>query len=350
MVSNRLIVRKFAQNRWVQHLSFWGFSFLVLLKYFQLSSRLEPIDYIYTCFFHVSIVTGIYINLRILIPAFLKKKRITLFTIFFLVDLFAVSQLNVFIFDFLIDKLFPGYYFISYYNFRDILLFHLIYLVLTSLLKLSKEWFGLLESKAKLAQTEQEKMQYELQALQSQVNPHFLFNSLNNIYSLSLRKADKTPEVILALSDIFRYMIYETREELIELTKEVAFLKKYIELQQIRTDPKTEITFRASGETDQVKVAPLIFLPFLENSFKHGIKGETKGGYIRLFIDVDQEHIHFNLTNNKGQVEDPEKGTSGGVGLENVRRRLELQYPQDHRLEIVDNGQEFSVSLALIKR
>lgn len=322
----------------------------MLLKYFQLSDRLEPIDYIYTCFFHVSLVAGAYINLRILIPVFLRKKRIILFGLFFLMDLLVVSQLNIFIFDHLIDTLYPGYYFISYYNFRDILLFHLIYLVLTSLLKLSKEWYGLLESKAKLAQTEQEKMHYELQALRSQVNPHFLFNSLNNIYSLSLRKADETPDVILALSDIFRYMIYETREELIELTKEVAFLKKYIELQRIRTDPETEITFQVKGETGHVMVAPLIFLPFLENSFKHGIKGDTKGGYIHLFIDVDLEYILFRLTNNKGQVDDVEKGKSGGVGLGNVRRRLELQYPEDHMLEIVDNGNEFSVSLTLRKR
>jgi LytS/YehU family sensor histidine kinase len=270
--------------------------------------------------------------------------------VLFSVDLLAVSQLNIFIFNYLIDKLFPGYYFISYYDFADILLFHIVYLILTSLLKLSKEWFELLESRTRVAQLEQEKTHNELKALRSQVNPHFLFNSLNNIYSLSLKKADETPQVILALSDMFRYMIYETGEDLIELTKEVAFLEKYIKLQQIRSDQKADITFDVNGDTHGIKVAPLVFLPFLENSFKHGIKGDTTGGYVHLRIDIDRDTIHFQLSNNKGKADDIEKEKKSGIGLENVRRRLELQYPGNHTLDIKESEDGFFVSLKLTKR
>lgn len=344
------LFKRLAGSRWIQHLVFWGFSFLVLLKYFQLSSEVEPIDYVYTAFFHVSLIAGVYINLRILIPHFLQRKRILLFVVLFIIDLLAVSLLNVFIFTYLIDKLFPGYYFISYYDVTDILQFHFVYLVISGLLKLSKEWFGLLESKTRLAQIEKEKAHTELMALKSQVNPHFLFNSLNNIYSLSLKKADETPHVILALSDMFRYMIYEAGEDLIDLTKELEFLRKYIELQQIRSNPGVNITTEITGDPVGIRVAPLIFLPFLENSFKHGIKGDTAGGYVRCLIGIGKDDIHFRLTNNKGMKEYPGDEKGSGFGLENVRRRLDLQYGNHYTLVIAENDEEFSVSLTLTKR
>lgn len=337
-------------NRWLQHLVFWGCSYLVLLRYFQLSSEVEPIDFLYTSFFHISLLTGVYVNLRLLIPYFLKRKRFVLFGILFTSNLLAVSLLNVILFNYLIDKLFPGYYFISYYSFTDILLFHLVYLFLASLLKLSKEWFVLLESQTRLARIEQEKTQNELKALRSQINPHFFFNSLNNIYSLALRKANETPQIVLALSDIFRYMIYETGEDLVPLKKELDFLEKYMELQRIRSDLNANITVEVHGDPEGFRVAPLIFLPFIENSFKHGIKGDTVGGYIHLHLTIADDHLHFQLSNNKGKGDNIRFERSPGIGLENVRRRLELQYPGDHSLEILENEREFTVSLHLKKR
>jgi sensor histidine kinase YesM len=350
MIRYQHLFRRLAGSRWVQHLVFWGFSFLVLLKYFQLSSEIEPIDYLYTAFFHISLITGVYINLQLLIPHFLQRKRIVLFAVLFIIDLLAASLLNVFIFSYLIDKLFPGYYFISYYDFTDILQFHIVYLVISGLLKLSKEWFGLLESKTRLAQIEKEKAHTELMALKSQVNPHFLFNSLNNIYSLSLKKADETPEVILALSDMFRYMIHEAGEDLIDLTKELEFLSKYVELQQIRSNQGADITFKVNGDPGGIRVAPLIFLPFLENSFKHGVKGDPAGGYVHLMIGIGKDDIRFRLTNNKGMKEHQGDEKRGGFGLENVRRRLDLQYGDNYTLYITENDKEFSVSLTLTKR
>jgi LytS/YehU family sensor histidine kinase len=148
---------------------------------------------------------------------------------------------------------------------------------------------------------------------------------------------------------MFRYMIYETGEDLIELTKEVAFLRKYIKLQQIRSDRKTDISFELHGDPGGIKVAPLVFLPFLENSFKHGIKGDTAGGYVHLRIDIDPDSIHFRLSNNKGKVDEVEKEKKSGIGLENVRRRLELQYAGRHSLEIRESETEFFVSLTLTK-
>lgn len=349
MVGYQKIFNQLSGSRWIQHLAFWGFSFLVLLKYFQLSSRIEPIDYLYTSFFHISLLAAVYINLRLLIPYFLQRKKIILFALLFLIDLLAASLLNIFIFNYLIDKLFPGYYFISYYNFADILQFHVVYMVISSLLKLSKEWFGLLESRSRLAQFEKEKTQVELMALKAQVNPHFLFNSLNNIYSLSLKKANETPQVILALSDMFRYIIYEAGEDLIDLAKELEFLRKYIELQQIRSNHGALITFEVNGDPDGIKVAPLIFLPFLENSFKHGIKGDPVGGYVDLRIDIRLYDIHFQLSNNKGKMKTMDAEKRSGLGLENVRRRLDLQYGKDYTLNITENEHEFTVSLTLTK-
>ena len=135
---------------------------------------------------------------------------------------------------------------------------------------LSKYWFELLESKKILAESEKEKFQNELKALKAQVNPHFLFNSLNTIYSLALNNAKDTPSVILKLSNVLRYMIYESNERLVNLEKELDFISNYIELQKLRIHNPNLVEFLIEGEVTDQQVAPLIFIVFIENAFKHG--------------------------------------------------------------------------------
>jgi LytS/YehU family sensor histidine kinase len=219
-------------------------------------------------------------------------------------------------------------------------------MLLTSLIKLSKEWFKQSEALLRLSKLEEEKVNMELRTLKSQLHPHFLFNSLNSIYSLALQGSTDTPNVILDLSDVFRYMIYETRDTLVDLTKELSFLKRFIELQRIRSDSKEQIKFELEGDPDNIRIAPLIFLPFVENSFKHGFIGDSLESEIivKLRIKPDKRIILF-VRNKKSD----EKiiSSNKGIGLENVRKRLQLQYPYKHILEIKDTDNEYIVNLEI---
>jgi len=154
--------------------------------------------------------------------------------------------------------------------------FFLVFLFLTTLLKLSKAWFFVSETKQKLTEVERQKIENELKALKSQVNPHFMFNNLNNIYSLSLKNSEKTPEAIVKLGDILRYVIYEAKNDKVRLEKEIKLIKDYIDLEKLRTR-YSEINFITEDIELEIEIAPLLFLPLIENGFKHGIRGDKKG-------------------------------------------------------------------------
>jgi hypothetical protein len=337
-----------SQVRILQHLLFWAVSFIVLLYFFNTSNKIEKIDIIYTAIFHVSLVTGVYLNLLILIPLFLKKKRYLLYLFFLIAVIAGTAGFNMLTFNKLIDYVLPGYYFISYYEFNDILIFVIVYTGLTTLLKLSKSWFLLMEADRKLMRAEKEKINNELLALRSQINPHFLFNSLNSIYSLALHQSGKTPAAILKISDLMRYMLYEANEDKVPLIKELQFLENYFELQKLRSDDHTEIKLNIAGEVRKQQIAPLLFLPFIENSFKHGVKGDPEGGFTRVNINVRGEEIQLDVINNKGNIDKIEKGDFQGIGLQNARRRLELLYPQRHTLSINDLENSFEVNLKIV--
>jgi len=332
----------------LQHLLFWALSFIILLYFFNTSNKIEKIDIIYTAIFHVSLILGVYLNLLVLIPLFLKKNHYLLY-LFCLAALIAgTAGFNILTFNKLIDYILPGYYFISYYEFNDILIFVIVYVGLTTLLKLSKSWFLLMEADRKLMRAEKEKISNELVALRSQINPHFLFNSLNSIYSLALHQSVKTPAVILKISDLMRYMLYEANEDKVPLTNELNFINNYFELQKLRSDEKTEISLNITGEAGNLMIAPLLFLPFIENSFKHGVKGDPEAGFTRISINIGDEDIQLNVINNKGKIDKIENDESQGIGLQNARRRLELLYPQNHILSVNDMNDSFEVKLKVV--
>ncbi len=333
--------------RIAQHLAFWTLSFYILLNMFSLSDRVVKIDLIYTSVFHVSLIVGVYLNLLILIPFFLSKKKYVLFSVLLIIDILFSTGLNILILDKLMEVVFPGYYFISYYDFFDIMKFQIVYIFLTSLLKLSKGWFSLLESQNKLMQLQKEKIATELKALKAQINPHFLFNSLNNIYSLSLKKSTLAPEIVLKLSSIMRYMLYETTGEFVLLKKELNIISDYVELQRIRSDGKAKIELLIKGHAADYKIAPLLFIPFIENAFKHGVKASLDASFVNINIEIGENNITFLSENNKGEIDETEAKDYNGIGLENVKKRLELIYKDRYSLEIIDQDDRFVVKLEL---
>ncbi len=337
---------RIVRSTWLQHLLFWTICFYILLQLFASSSRLLPIDYIYTVIFMVTLMLPVYINLLFLIPLYLQRGNYIVYGALVLATLGVGTYFNLVLFDKLIDYVLPGYYFISYYEFTDLLKFFVTFIMTTSLLKLSKEWIQLNETRERMQQLEKEKLTAELRALMNQVNPHFLFNSLTVLYSLALRKASETPEAIIKLSDILRYVIYESNAMYVPLQSEVKVLNDYIHLQRYRIGSEAAIHFDVSLE-DDVSIAPMILLQLVENSFKHGIKGDTGNTFINMHLKADRYQVQFAIENNKGQGEEFDKNQVKGIGLQNIRERVRLLYGDRGIFEVTETGSTFRVNLRI---
>jgi len=191
-----------------------------------------------------------------------------------------------------------------------------------------------------------QKTEAELQLLKAQVNPHFMFNTLNNIYSLSLKQSKQVPEMIMSLSEIMRYMIHEANPEFVPVEKEIAYLKSYIELEKLRCEYTDKVKIDFSPQNKKNHVAPLLFIPFVENAFKHSRIVDNKDAWIKIELAEVEGMLLFECVNSKPQQQFI-KDKTGGIGLENVRKRLELIYPQKHKLFISRDNDEFKVKLEL---
>ena len=333
--------------RLIHHLAFWGLSYYILVHVFASSSEIQPTDQIYTAVFLLIIAIGVYINLYLLIPIFLNTGKYFLYGILLVLCVAGSTWLNQLTFEHIIDLFLPGYYFISYFDFIDLLKFFTAFIGITSLIKLSKGYFLLLETRNQLMKMQKEKSEAELNALRVQVNPHFLFNGLNSIYSLALKHCDKAPETILKLSEILRYIIYETRNDQVDLRKELEYMQHYIDIQRLRSGSNAKIEARISGNPDNRKIAPLLFLPLIENSFKHGIKGETGPVFVVMEWTIGEDFIMFAAENNKGGADDAGLDHHHGIGLENLKQRLNLIYPGKHLFKITETEDRFKVELKI---
>ena len=199
-----------------------------------------------------------------------------------------------------------------------------------------------------LLKLQKEKLQLELNALKSQVNPHFLFNTLNNLYSLTLKNSDKSSEVVLKLSDIMRYVLYQSEEFKVPIQKELDFIQNYIALQRIRYNENYKINFKIKGSVNGQLVAPLLLIDFIENAFKHGLDRRFKDGFVNIEIHLDELELFFSIVNARGHGDDgvPLK-SNNGIGIVNIKRRLELMYPGNYVLDINDKNENFEVTLKL---
>jgi len=194
-------------------------------------------------------------------------------------------------------------------------------------------------------QIEARQKESELMLLKSQVNPHFLFNMMNTIYSLSIKKADENPEIILKLSEILRYNLYETNTNFVLLSKELKIIESYIDLERIRLKYPERVSFENDVRTSNIEVAPLLMLPLVENAFKHGIDSNIEQGFIKMIACEDGDQFKFICRNNYKQVN--KKNKNGGLGLQNLRQRLELVYPNRHDLVINKSETDFEVILTI---
>lgn len=188
------------------------------------------------------------------------------------------------------------------------------------------------------------KAEAEIKLLKGQLHPHFLFNSLNNIYSLALLQSEHTADSILKLTDLLDYLVYRANLEAVPLEKEVQLLENYIGLEKLRYGEHLKVTMKLEEVSDEVMIAPLILLPFAENCFKHGGPGQDGNFVIQLALQADHNELFFSLKNTKKQRRS-ESTSSGGIGLQNLRERLKLIYPSQHQLDIIETNNTYQVEL-----
>lgn len=213
------------------------------------------------------------------------------------------------------------------------------FVLISVLLKFTVEWF---DQQKELTQAKVDKLQAELKYLKSQINPHFLFNTLNNLYALSLKGSEKTPDVILRLSEIMEYMLYDSNEEKVRLAKDVEHLENIIALEQIRSS-ETKLNFVKGGEIKEQRIAPLLLLPLLENIFKHGLN-HSAASSANVKLTVDDNLLSFETENTKGVAVNKK---NNGSGLDNLRKRLNHLYAGKHSLQITNDENKFHALLKI---
>lgn len=274
----------------------------------------------------------------LLIPKFLFPKK------FFLFFLFSVTTYIVSMqFSWFLNTTILGYN-RTYWSLGASLLGQSTVLGIAISIKLLRYWYN---QKQQIAEAQKQKITAELELLKSQVHPHFLFNTLNNLYSYTLHQSPKAPEIVLKLSNLLRFMIYESNAEKIPLKKEIALLQQYIELEQLRYGERLDISISISGDLSEKEIAPLLLLPLVENAFKHGASNQVEQSWISFDIHITGDEMKFKLVNSKDKELKQEEKTTGGIGLGNVKKRLELLYPAKYKLDISEDVDVFVVSLQL---
>ena len=186
----------------------------------------------------------------------------------------------------------------------------------------------------------------KLQFLRAQINPHFLFNTLNNIYSLAVTKSDRTGEMVLRLSDLLRYVIYEGQQSLVDLVKEIDQLKKFVELFQMKQEFERDVQFTVQGDPTGYQIEPMILIPLVENCFKHCDFEENDQAFIEMNLVLEKDQVSF-TTRNTYNPDDQQRDKTGGVGLENIRHRLEMKYPERHQVMIKAGDGIFEIAVQM---
>ncbi|KAB2913791.1 MAG: hypothetical protein F9K23_16240 [Bacteroidetes bacterium] len=303
----------------------------------------EIIKSLIVVFFHAATA---YFNIYVLVPLLLQKQKYLSYSLSLILSITLTS--------------FPLAIVIYYYSgagptgaiwdiwSQEFFVFHCIttsYAVaITLMLRLLLQWYEREREKAELLRLTSET---ELKFLKAQINPHFLFNCLNSIYALTLKKSDDAPQIVLKLSDMLRYLLYEAGNEKVTVDKEINYLKNYLELEQIRLGNRGEIIFEHTTDSEDYLIEPMLLMPFVENSFKHGLNMKATDGWVKIILHISNGKLHFSISNNKGAKNYVTGNEVGGIGIENVKKRLEMLYKNSHGLQVVDGEDVYEVTLNL---
>lgn len=285
------------------------------------------------------LLTIFYFNYLFLIPRFLLAKKYWLYFSFLLLAVVAVILLSgtVFYFSDFNPNTFPS----TNPMIEKIIPVIIVNALLLWLLSIISSILWTIYNRLK--QTESEKLSAQIASLKSQINPHFLFNTLNNIYAIAIDTSPKAADMVDKLSEMMRYTMRDTQQNLVLLEDEINYISNYIELQKLRLDRSVRLEYDIQEDVHGLQIAPMLLIPFVENAFKHGVNSEQKSR-IRIEITMNKSEFQLTVVNNKVNVQ-REIAERSGLGIENTKHRLNLIYPSKHLLVINDTGKEFFVSL-----
>ena len=341
MFSISIIINKY--KRILTHIFFW-IAYLVFFGFIY-----GKYGHDYSWYFMESLVmlpfviTATYFTIYVILPFYLKKRKLLQAVFFEIALLFFVTlgervalrlvnslQVNV-------DTLF-GITFLYLFletNFMVGIAFAV---------KFVKKWF---EQQQEKHEIEKRNLRTELKLLKAQLHPHFLFNTMNNLYSLSLEQSSRTSEGIAKISELLRSVLYDCNEAEITLNNEINLIENYIDLEKMRYGERLKLSFIVEGPVHQIKIAPMILFTFVENCFKHGSSKNPGTPYISIQIKADNNHLLFYAENDKCKLPEKTKKKQEGIGLINVKKRLEIIYHENYRLDIEDGEQTFKIALKI---
>jgi two-component system, LytTR family, sensor kinase len=299
-------------------------------------------------FLNILVIDGlllliIYLNLYYLIPVFQKTKKYAAYFIW-LAMLVGVFFYGSYLMGVMVQKALkfpeePIFYFIVSTTVNVVQ-----YLLISFFLFNLKEK---IDQEKRMDEIQLENLKTEINYLRAQINPHFLFNTLNNLYGLALEKSDKTPGIIMRLSKMMDYMLYESDDALVYLKKEIENIENYVEIEKIRQGNNAAIKFQVEGTAAAQKIVPLLLLPLIENSFKHGINTLIKDAYLDIHLLVDPGSVFLRVNNSYKRVDNAAGEGRNGIGLHNLKRRLELFYPGKYELSTNGQNNIFAASLKI---
>ena len=295
---------------------------------------------------HVVCMIGIsYLNYFVFLPRFLKHRSLGRylleFSLPFALSMYGLWWLKRFIVN---GCAFTTPWIYSQKFIVNLTLSSLMIVLFVGMLKFAEDWFAL---EAKKKEVENERLTSELRFLKAQINPHFLFNTLNNLYYLAFTQSPNTTEVIAKLSQMMRYMIYDSNHPRVPLSKEIEYMQNYISLEKLRLSNDVPISFDVHGNVDSVTIAPLIFITFLENAFKHGVSSCAKDAWVKATIDISGRACVYTVENSKINETEKTVTEKSGIGLQNVKRRLDLSYPDNYELTVHDLHNRYIVELKM---
>ena len=332
------------------HLSFWCvyLSFnLYQITFFQRSRGIEWGQLIASTIVQLVFTMLIaYLNYFYTWPRFLISKNIWRYIAEFSIPFALLITARVHVHRYIVDGY--GYthqnnFFYSSFFIVQIVAITLFIVLFVGMLRFAVDWF---EFEARKKEVENQRLTAELNFLKAQINPHFLFNTLNNLYYLAYTKSENTTEVIAKLSQMMRYMIYDSNHPRVLLSKEIEYMQSYISLERLRLNNQIPIDFTIEGNTENVWIAPLIFITFLENAFKHGVSNNNPKAWIKINIRLEGYECTYIVENSKAPAT-PNSSEKSGIGLQNVQRRLELSYPNQYAIKIEDKQDVYFVQLNL---
>lgn len=314
-------------NKVIQNLFIWFCLSLILMATVQTENRIA------VAFFIILLLApAVYINNLLILP--LLRKKLLVFSALFILNTIVFTIISVFIIKTTLEQPLQLYMFINFFG----ILF--LALAFASAIRIARDSF---------TRRQQEK-EAELKLLKAQLNPHFLFNTLNNLYGLSVVKSEKLPDLMLKLSDLLRYSLYETKEMQVPLAKEVQYLENYISLEKIRLEDTTDIQFTTTGNTSSLYIAPMLFMVFVENAFKHLGGVENNKSRVVVSLTIDQDRLVFiceNTMDPLGKEYEQLEQEGSGIGLQNVKKRLALQYPDMHELTTTVKNNQYKTTMTL---